>query len=76
MEVEFVIEKNVPLRPRSNIINKIKYPFGQMEVGDSFAFDKKLGSKVWNSAYSYGKYHNKKFVARFDGDICRIFRVE
>lgn len=36
MTSDYVIEKNVPLVQKSGAGRKPKYPFRQMEVGDSF----------------------------------------
>ena len=58
----FVIEKNVPL-PEKNI--RWKYPFDQMEVGDSFAVPEGINrTRVSVAAMRYGREHKMKFTVR------------
>lgn len=63
------IEKNVPL--------PTKYPWEDLEVGDSVLIDEE---RVYNnarySAYYHGKKTNKKFICRKEGTGGRVWRVE
>lgn len=70
--MEFVIEKDVPLAPHGNC----RYPFGQLEVGDSFALPIDIANKVRTAAFSYGKAHGMKFAVRKQGDHARVWRIE
>jgi hypothetical protein len=66
------IEKDVPL-PRGS--RATKYPFTHMDVGDSVFFsDEKVGGKAHKAAISCADRHNKKFIARREGDGIRIWR--
>lgn len=68
---DFEIEKNV-VRPASRTN---KYPFGDMDIGDSFRMPIEQKHHVQTASYHYGRYHNKKFSVReFDGD-CRCWRI-
>lgn len=69
---EFKIEKNaVPQTPES----RRRYPFGDMEVGDSFWFSAAIYQQATPAASYYGKRNNKKFSVRKDGDGYRCWRV-
>jgi hypothetical protein len=54
-----------------------KYPFGKMEVGDSFLTEASERQRVSSAANSYGKQHNCKFACRrtAEGGL-RVWRVE
>lgn len=66
----FKIEKNVPVSTRC------KYPLPDMEIGDSFFVGADYCRRARTRAFSYGKKHNKKFIARKEGNGVRIWRVE
>lgn len=71
--MSFKIEKGVPAPGRHHLN---KYPFGEMDAGDSFLVNG--GGKeenIINAAYQYGKVHNKKFSCRRTPDGMRIWRV-
>jgi hypothetical protein len=71
---EFKIEPDVPMPQNTH---KAKYPFANMNAGDSFSFDKSLLNSVRNNSQSYGKRHGSKFVCRQIGtDVWRCWRVE
>lgn len=56
----FEIEKNIPMVGSA----RLKYPFPDMEVGDSFGFPgEKLGT-VSSAAAAYGRLHGVKFSVR------------
>ena len=65
------IDKEIPIPgPR------YKYPFSEMDVGDSIA----ISAADANSMRSSAKYHSektgKKFISRTDGDKVRLWRVK
>ena len=67
------IEKNIPFKAKS------KYPFHDMEVGDSFFTT--LAKSARQRATHYGIRHSMKFVSRKatseEGEVgIRIWRVE
>jgi hypothetical protein len=67
---EFKIEKGVPV-PRG-ASGRNKFPFGQMEVGDSIVIP--LASRA--AAYSWANLHRPiRFTARIDGDTVRVWRT-
>lgn len=64
------VEKGVPMPPPTKGI----YPFGSMEVGDSFEAKATRGA-VSAAASDYGKRHGLKFsVRQIDGTI-RVWRI-
>lgn len=68
------IEKNIEV-PDSTDYEK--YPFSQMEIGDSFKIknDKKKLSRLRGLSFYYAKKNNVKFTTRKDGDGYRIWRT-
>jgi hypothetical protein len=82
--MDFIIEKNVPLIKINKVGSRgLKYPFREMEVGDSFAFKivnkeekRAIMQKVNTSAYYYGKRNKKKFVCRSLENEVRVWRIE
>jgi hypothetical protein len=71
------IEKNIPLSPRW--AHQTKYPFAQMEVGDSFFVRQTEANKA--SVYSSIRWARDKFGFRFtahadnDNGGVRVWRV-
>ncbi len=65
-----LIEKNVPM--------PLRYPFAQMEVGDSFALPPGVGRTTVNvAAKRYADKHGGKFTVRLMPDRSyRCWRVE
>jgi hypothetical protein len=74
----FDIDDNVSLPPRHNSYSK--YPFGKMEIGQSFALPIATGLRAREAAIMYGKRHGVKFTSRTlteGGEkVVRIWRVE
>lgn len=58
---DITIEKSVPL---PHLGRKHLYPFGDMEVGDSFLVPVAKHSAVYGSASYYGKRNKQKFAVR------------
>jgi hypothetical protein len=78
METQFKIEKGIEFNPPKT---NTKYPFGQMEVGDSFIageYTRNSMSKFGSSARNYAKKakNNFKFATRKENDMVRIFRIK
>lgn len=65
----FEIEKGVPI-PASR---SFKYPFKNMEVGDSF-FCQHQG--VRSSAMHFGRRHKTKYKSIVEGNGYRVWRIE
>jgi len=61
----------VPVSTRSR-----KYPFLDMQVGESIWFDEQVNGRAYRSALSTGTRHNLKFVARKENSGIRIWRSE
>jgi hypothetical protein len=70
--MSYVIEKGIPIASR--VCTNVKFPFEQMEVGDSFAVAKAEGKYASDAARKYGKYNGKTFATRTIGDQTRIWR--
>ena len=83
----FKIEKDVPMSPAADRGRPPIYPFGQMEIGDSFAIPADADGyssgvngqrrhKVRIAASAYGKAHGLRFATRMlpDGSV-RIWRT-
>jgi len=70
------IEKDVPIHGGGNAGNRNpeKYPFREMEVGDSF-FIAENPKAVQSSAYVAGKRLGRRFITRREGDGVRVWRV-
>ena len=70
----FKIEKNVPLKNHQPANSK--YPFGSMEVGDSFLAPKSAAKGAQSASLKWGKYNGVKFATRTQDDgSMRIWRV-
>jgi hypothetical protein len=78
--MKILVQKNIPLE--STRETKSKYPFHEMEVGDSFFIkcDKETmtskRSTVLSSSVYYGKSSGKKFKSRSYPDGFRIWRIK
>ena len=73
MTSNYAIEKNVPLVQTAG--QQTKYPFLQLEIGDSFLVTDARRPKVGNAAYVAGKLHGRKFTARTVEGGVRVWRV-
>lgn len=72
---QFKIEKSVPIPPRSRAS---KYPFEQMEKGDSFvipAADNKSLTSARSSVYAAATKQKVKVATRVDDKGLRVWRV-
>lgn len=78
------IEKGIPAPKQKNTS---KYPFADMEVGDSVYVDGQRSSynqavkdgakfSALPTAHQYGKRSGKKFTGRNEGSGVRIWRIE
>ncbi len=69
------IEKNIPV-PRAYAARE-KYPFHQMEIGDSFVVPVDRGVAASVACSWYKKKHGMKFVTRKtkDGKFVRVWRI-
>ena len=68
----YAIEKNVPLPTSGGPGFPPKYPFGQMDVGDSVVVPK--GGRT--AAYVFAHRRNWRFACRPEGDdTFRVWRV-
>jgi len=71
----YIIEKKIPM-PKSDRGRPYKYPFEQMEVGDSFFVPKDEAEKARNSALQYARREGKIFHTRKENDGARIWRTK
>lgn len=75
-DTKIEVTKGVPMPGVTRKFGLRRYPFNQMEVGDSFAVPKDADSKaVRTAAYCYGGRHGMKFACRKVDDGYRIWRV-
>jgi hypothetical protein len=66
------ITKSIPL-PRGD--RSTKWPFGDMEVGESVFFENETtNSRAYRAARACGERQNKKFISRREGNGLRIWR--
>lgn len=73
MEQVNVIGIEVGVKLPDNSWNK--YPYRDMQVGESFkVFGKKIGV-ICNYNYRYGKLLGRKFIARTEEDGIRVWRT-
>lgn len=73
------IDKDVPIPGKKTGRREVKYPFAQMEVGDSFALTgevEKTTNLLRNTALRYAKQLGYKFTVRSTEDGARVWRVE
>lgn len=69
------IDKKIPMEG-NKVGRKSKYPFGGMEVGDSFFVDGVKSSAIRNLASTTGQRLGKTFSVRIQGDGYRVWRTE
>lgn len=72
--MSYKIEKNVPLP--DGYPGRQKYPFDQMEIGDSILVPGPVGIRVSNAAYQWGKANKRKFRGKMTSEGMRIWRIE
>tara|TARA_R110002126_G_scaffold42791_1_gene123153 strand:+ start:8 stop:217 length:210 start_codon:yes stop_codon:yes gene_type:complete len=60
----------VPVSTRSR-----KYPFLDMQVGESIWFDEQVNGRAYRSALSTGTRHGLKFIARKENSGIRVWRT-
>jgi hypothetical protein len=67
----YKIEKNVPFPAYVGGRGNRKFPFSEMEIGDSIV----IPTKSKNAAYSWAKLHSRKFTIQpVDADTIRVWR--
>jgi hypothetical protein len=82
--VSFKIEKGVPPPKARGHTKPLKYPWNEMDVGDSILVDisakdqderRRLYQTARCAAYSYGKRKNRKFETRVVSKGIRVWRI-
>ena len=72
MSTKVRIDKNIPI-PAA----KSKYPFREMEVGDSFLCPKESGKNIYSAAgQANARIKGRRFIVRKTDDGYRVWRVE
>jgi len=71
MAVSIKIENGIPVPPVRAV-----WPFGEMEVGDSFLVPAGREKAAKSSAWTYGRKHGIRFTARMEKKGVRIWRIE
>ena len=73
------IDKNIPVPTGKSRLREGKYPFANMEVGDSF-FISEESRRVWTASYGWGKRNAAKFrmtaLSEGGAEGVRVWRVE
>jgi hypothetical protein len=69
------IQKDIP-HPKGSGSGIAKYPFGEMQVGDSFSLEGLNAMNVYNSAINYARNHGMKFSKRTVDGVTRIWRIK
>lgn len=72
---QFKIDKGIPIPPKKARWRPSKYPFVNMQVGDSF-FTNGTAASLRSATFTYSKRTNTKFVTRSEGTGWRVWRVE
>ena len=70
----YKVEKKIPIPQDGR--HGTKYPFPDMQIGDSIEFDREEYHRVYSAARIYGYRHGKKFSVRAKDGKARIWRVE
>lgn len=73
MTSEYKIESNIQIPVGYKGCGR-KYPFDKLEIGQSIYFEGERAS-VQNAAFAYGKFNNKKFCTRKEGNGFRVWRT-
>lgn len=73
-QMTFKIEKGVPLPPKRSR-GKTMYPFGQMEVGDSFAIPHKKFASAYKSLQNVPDYKGWFASRKLDDGTVRFWRI-
>lgn len=71
------IQKNIPI-PNTTAGRPSKYPFADMEIGDSFELRDVPKNTVLNAASSWAKRNKnkRKFCIRYENKVTRIWRIK
>ena len=70
----FIIEKNVPLPSAKSQGGTSKYPFGEMQVGDSFFFGGPA-TRIRSACSISARRHNRRYSVRVEGSGFRVWRT-
>jgi hypothetical protein len=69
---EIKIEKGIPLEEHNR---HHKYPWREMEIGDSFFVEGKTSSSLYSALSYAGSRNNLKFTVRKVQGGCRAWRI-
>lgn len=67
------VEKDVPI-PAGD--NRSKYPFAELEIGDSFTVEKSKYSSLRNLASYRKNRYGETYVVKVEGEKVRVWRTE
>jgi len=71
--MSYKIDKKVPLPDFRG--GKVKYPFADMNPGDSFTVPDTEKLAARQASYAFGRRNGTKFAARFKDGENRIWRI-
>ena len=72
MSVAIEVQQGVAVPPPRVVY---AYPYEDMEIGDSFVVPLGARQKVMNANSRASKRLGRRFIARTEGDLVRIWRV-
>lgn len=73
----YTVDKKVPIPKRFGGKGAaVKYPWHELEVGDSFLVEGTEQRSVSSSAASFGSRNKMKFATRKEGNKTRVWRIE
>lgn len=75
--MKYKIDKGVPIPKQETRGRRPIYPFGKLEVGDSFAVDIELRERIQAYAAQYKRYHGGgwDYVTRSNETETRVWRT-
>lgn len=71
----YKIDKNIPIPSKYSKGIKTKYPWRELEVGDSFFVENRTSTQMINTSKNTSKNSGHKYVCRKEGNGCRVWRV-
>ena len=79
----FQIESGVEIPPQAQPLRKMKYPFNQLNVGDSFVFPvgpdedrEAVQNRLQSAAANWGRSRGMRFVTRRVPQGIRVWRIK
>jgi hypothetical protein len=71
----YEVQKNIPIPSAAKTDKRKKYPFDEMDVGDSFFVANMTARALSNSSQWHANKTGKKFTCATEADGARCWRV-